>query len=131
MAQARPKEAGRKREGAVGRALPEPLDDFLREGAVGGGPEAVGLVFENRFAVAWGFAEANGAGNDGVEEVIGEVALDFCDDLSGQIVAHVHGHQDATDAQVGVGATLIDLSDNVVDFGKAFECKVFALNGNK
>ena len=92
-----------------------------------GGAEAAGLVFEDGLAVAGGFGEADAAGDDGLENHVAEMRLDFGDDLGGEVVAHEHGHEHATDGEVGVCATVADLLDDVGDFAQPFEGEIFAL----
>ena len=91
-------------------------EEFLREGAVGGCAGASGVVLEDGLAEAGGFAKADAAWDDGVVNGLGEVFADFLDDLLGEVGAGEHGHHDAAEGEVGIGAALLDLLDDADDF---------------
>ncbi len=91
-------------------------EEFLGEGAVGLGAGAGGVVIDDRFAEAGGFAEADAAGDDGFVDDFGEVFADLFNDLLGQVRAGEHGHDDAAEGESGIGAAILDLPDDADDF---------------
>lgn len=105
--------------------------ELLCQGPIGGGSESIGLVFEDGFAVAGRFSQANRARHDGSEDIFGEMLLNFADNLLGEVVAHIHCHENATDFEIWIAAKFINLGHNAVDFRKAFQREIFALNGDE
>ena len=62
---------------------------------VGFGSYAARIVLEDGFSVAGCFSYADGARDDGIVELGGEVVGYFIDDLAGEIgPAVIHGHND-------------------------------------
>ena len=89
-------------------------------------------MFENGAAVAGGFAEADGAGDDGLENDFLEMVADFLDHGGVQVGAGVvHGHDETGEGEVGVSAGGADALHHVHKEGEAFEGVVFALDGDE
>ena len=81
--------------------------------------------------MAGSLTEAHRARNNGFENHVTEVFLDFANDLLREVVAHVHGHQDPADVQVRIGAALPDLIHDGINLGEAFQGEILALNRHK
>ena len=106
-----------------------PFDEFAGESAVGGGADAARIVFENGFAEARRFAQADGARDDGVVNALAEMLPHFADHLLAEIRPAVeHRHHDAADLDASIRAGVADLLDHAHDFHQPFERKKFALD---
>lgn len=107
-------------------------EEFGGECLVGDGAATVGIVFDDGLAEAGGFAEADAAWDEGIINDVVEDLAHVVDDLLGEVHAGIeHGHDDAFDFEIGVGAAFADLRDDLDDFGEAFESEVFALDGDE
>jgi hypothetical protein len=105
--------------------------DLVREIEIGPGADAQGIVKKRRKAVAGRFAQADIAGNDGVEDAEVTMPPDFFCHLMGQVVATVeHGQENALDGETRVQSEL-DPSNGFEKQGQTLQGVVFTLKGDK
>jgi len=99
---------------------------------IAGGGGARIVVFVDGFAVAGGFGQANGTGNDCSHDLFSQVATEvFADLLAEPGPGVVHGENDSKDGERGIETTLFDSLNQVENFSNSFECEVFALDGHE
>ena len=91
-----------------------PGQKFPGEFAVGGGSSAVGVIGDDRLAMAGGLADPDPAGDQGFVDAFTEVLENLLDHLLRQIGAHVvHGHDNAFDTESGVCPAVPQLLDQL------------------
>src|SRR5262245_19344350 len=107
------------------------FDDFARERAIGFGTAGLGVVEDDRHAVARRFAEPDVARDDGAEDFLLEKIPDVARDLLTQVRALVeHREQDAVDVEPGVeGRT--NAAHRADEIGEALEREVLAVPRNQ
>ena len=103
-------------------------EEFIGQGEICLRAGTAGIVLEDRATVAGRFADADGTRDHRAVDLFREVIADFLDDLAVEIGAGViHGHDDALQPDVRVGAGFADLPDDMDDFGQPFEAEPLAL----
>lgn len=107
-------------------------EELIRQLRVGGGSETLWIVLEDGFSVAGSLADADGAWDEGLVDLIRKIIHDFLDNLAGKKRAPViHRHDDAFEGEAGIGSGIANLIKDPDDFRKAFEAEPLALERDK
>ena len=89
------------------------------------------IIEKYGYSITRAFPEFNISGDDGLEDLVGEVIFNFTGNLVRKVVALVkHGQEEALDTEVGVKCPL-DSFYGVQQLAKSFQCVVFTLNRYK
>jgi hypothetical protein len=99
------------------------------QSAIGFGTTAARIIFENAFAEAGCFAQANGARNHGFVHSIAEMFANFSNHLGAQLGSAVeHRHHNAADFELIIRTRIPHLFNYANDFDQTFEREILTLN---
>ena len=128
MIRVSPRASGRASGRTSGQA--EAGEDFVRGGRIGLARFGIPVEIVDRLAEARGFRQADGAGDDGFEQLVPVMLFDFVQDGGGQCQAPVvHGDEDAEDGQ-GRVIQFPHPPDGHHELDQSLEGVVFALHGD-